>query len=64
MDILPRINLCRLVSSFALLLIMVCADLAYAERDLIVAQPITHNVLRFDGLTGAAKGVFIAAGAG
>jgi DNA-binding beta-propeller fold protein YncE len=46
------------------LLLMVCADLAHATRDLIVAQSNTHNVLRFDGQTGSSKGVFIAAGAG
>ncbi len=46
------------------LLMVVCADLAHAVRDLIVAQPVTHNVLRFDGQTGAPKGVFIAAGTG
>lgn len=63
MKILPR-TIPAVVSSLALLFILLCADLAHATRDLIVAQPTTHNVLRFDGLTGAAKGVFIAAGAG
>ncbi len=34
------------------------------QKDLLVAQPNTHNVLRFDGITGEPKGTFIAAGAG
>ena len=47
-----------------LLLLLAGGDLAHATRALIIAQPTTNNVLRFDGITGAAKGAFIAAGAG
>ena len=62
MKMSPRTN--SPVACALALLLMVCADLAHATRDLIVAQPTTHNVLRFDGQTGSPKGVFIAAGAG
>ena len=61
MKIIPRITPAA-ISSFALLLMMVCADFAYAVRDLIVASG--NRILRFDGQYGTAKGVFIAAGAG
>ncbi|MGL5016642.1 MAG: choice-of-anchor D domain-containing protein, partial [Luteolibacter sp.] len=39
------------------------ADFTF-QKDLIVAQPTTHNVLRFDRLSGEPRGAFIAAGAG
>ena len=63
MRILPRTSPAAFCS-LALLLPLACSDLAHATRDLIIAQPVTNNVLRFDGITGAAKGAFIAAGAG
>lgn len=61
MRIFPKIN-AAVVSSFALLLLMVGTDVAHATRDLIV--PNANGVLRFSGTNGSLKGYFITPGAG
>jgi sugar lactone lactonase YvrE len=52
------------IGSLALLLMMALADLAHATRDLLVSNPTTNSILRFDGTTGTAKGTFVASQAG
>ena len=61
MRIFPRTT-AAFVSSFALLIVMVCTDLAHATRDLIVSNG--NSVLRFSGTDGSPKGYFIAPGGG
>ncbi len=46
----------------ALVLLFLCPGLAHATRDLLVSNPVTKSILRFDRTTGAAKGAFIVEG--
>jgi streptogramin lyase len=58
---------CRQSLLTALVVTMVLGGLAPAARaqtDLLVASQLTGQVLRYDGATGASRGVFIAAGSG
>ncbi len=63
----PSSSLIRGFSFFTLCLLSISAlqtNNAHATNDLLVSNPATNSILRFDGATGAAKGHFVAPGTG